>query len=246
MKLEVDIELAVGAPASRFELSARFATTFDRVVLFGPSGVGKSITLQAVAGLLRPTRGRIALGDRVLFDSARGIDVPARHRGTGYLFQEPALFAHMSVARNIAFGLLPTLPWRIGADARARVARVMQALDIAALAERAPHELSGGQRQRVAMARALVREPAVLLLDEPFAALDAPLRERVRNELEAIRSRFGVPMVLISHDVDDVRRFADTLVLYAPGRVAQVAHCAPGCADALAHLAAESLCASAP
>ena len=262
MKLEVDIELTLGTGARRFELSARFESALERVVLFGPSGVGKSVTLQAIAGLLRPERGRIVLGGRVLFDRARGIDLPARERRVGYLFQEPALFPHMSVARNVAFGLLPTLPGRIDAATRVRVDRVLHALEIAPLAARAPHELSGGQRQRVALARALVREPEVLLLDEPFSALDAVLRERVRDELEVIRARFGVPMVLISHDVDDVRRCADTLVLYAPGRVVQVAHRAtaapvdaPGDAssdtpgdtpgDALARLATRSLATAA-
>ena len=250
MKLEVDIEITLGRGARRFELLARFESAHDRLVLFGPSGVGKSVTLQAIAGLLRPTRGRIVLGHRVLFDHRAGIDLPARERRVGYLFQEPALFPHMSVARNIAFGLLPTLPARIDAATQARVDRVMRALDIAGLGARAPHELSGGQRQRVALARALVREPEVLLLDEPFSALDAALRDRVRTELEQIRARFGVPMVLISHDVDDVRRLADTLVLYAPGRVVRVAHRGPEAPgperDALARLATESLLAAAP
>ena len=238
MKIEVDIQVGLVAAAGRFDLSARFDSTHERVVLFGPSGAGKSVTLLAVAGLLRPAAGRITLGERVLFDSTRRIDVPARERRAGYVFQDHALFPHMSVARNIAFGLLPTLAWRMNAGTARRVEAVMHALDIVALAERRPHELSGGQRQRVALARALVREPDVLLLDEPFSALDAALRSRVRAELEVIRQRFGVPMVLISHDVEDVAHFADTLVLFAPGRVAQVAHrgtdAAPGALGALA------------
>jgi molybdate transport system ATP-binding protein len=224
MKLAVDIDLALGSGARRFELHARFESHFDRVVLFGPSGVGKSVTLQAIAGLIAPQRGRIVLGERVLFDSALGIDVPARERGLGYLFQEHALFPHMNVARNIAFGLTPTLPRRLDAATLARVEQVMQALDIAGLGARMPQALSGGQRQRVALARALVREPALLLLDEPFAALDSPLRARVRRELGEIRARFGVPMVLISHDPEDVAQFADTLVVCEPGRGTRVWH----------------------
>ena len=224
MKLAVDIQVSLGHGPRRFELRAQFDSMFDRVVLFGVSGVGKSVTLQAIAGLLTPHAGRIVLGDRVLFDSASGIDLPARARRIGYLFQDHALFPHMSVARNIAFGLMPTLPRRIDAATMDRVERVMRALDIAALGARRPHELSGGQRQRVALARALVREPDVLLLDEPFSALDSPLRARVRRELEGIRRRFDVPMVLISHDLEDVDHFADTLVLFEPGRVSQVAH----------------------
>jgi molybdate transport system ATP-binding protein len=227
MKLMVDIELALGtgtAGARGFELRARFESTQDRTVLFGPSGVGKSVTLQAIARLLRPRTGRIAIGERVLFDSERRIDLPARERRIGYLFQDHALFPHMNVLRNIAFGLMPTLPRRIDAGTLAKVERVMAALDIGGLGAHRPDQLSGGQRQRVALARALVREPEVLLLDEPFSALDAALRGRVRAELEEIRARFGVPMVLISHDLDDVMVFADTLVLFAPGRVVQVAH----------------------
>ena len=246
MKLGVDIELTLGRGAQRFELRARFDSTRERLVLFGPSGAGKSVTLQAIAGLLRPTRGRIVLGERVLFDSAAGIDLPARERGIGYLFQDHALFPHMSVTRNIAFGLMPTLPRRIDPATLARVERVMHALDIAALGPQRPHELSGGQHQRVALARALVREPDVLLLDEPFSALDATLRARVRAELEEVRRRFGVPMVLISHDLEDVRLLADTLVLFEPGRVVRVAHREDPASDELARLAADTLIAPRP
>ena len=235
MKLDVDIHVSLGRGARRFDLHARFDSAHDRVVLFGPSGVGKSVTLQAIAGLIRPQSGRITLGDRVLFDSALRIDLPARERRVGYLFQDHALFPHLNVARNIAFGLMPTLARRIDAATLRQVERVMDALDIAGLGAHRPDALSGGQRQRVALARALVREPEVLLLDEPFSALDTALRQRVRGELEAIRLRFGVPMVLISHDVEDVTQFADTLARFAPGRVARVAHRGDGVAlDALA------------
>ncbi len=127
-----------------------------------------------------------------------------------------------------------------------RVERVINALDIAALGPHRPHELSGGQRQRVAMARALVRGPDELLLDEPFAALDTALRERVRTALEQVRERFGVPMLLISHDLGDVRRFADTLVLLESGRVVQVAHRDAAAPEVLVRLAADSLLAAHP
>jgi molybdate transport system ATP-binding protein len=247
MKLGVDIHVAIGDRERRFELRARFESHHDRVVLFGPSGVGKSLTLQAIAGLVRPQAGRIVLGDRVLFDSALGIDVPARERGLGYLFQDLALFPHMSVVRNIAFGLTPTLPAfgrGLGAGTRDRVERVMAALDIAALGERQPHQLSGGQRQRVALARALVRDPALLLLDEPFSALDSALRTRVRRELGEIRERFGVPLLLISHDVDDVTQLADTLVLFEPGRTTRVAQRGAVGTPTLAEIATASLAVS--
>ncbi len=230
MKLDVDIHLRVGKPGRAFALHARFESSQDRLVLFGPSGVGKTLTIQAIAGLLTPDQGHIRLGDRTLLDTARGIDVPTRHRRIGYVFQDYALFPHLSVARNIAFGLMPTLPWPMSAAVRGRVDDMMQALDIAGLHDRLPATLSGGQRQRVALARALIRQPELLLLDEPFSALDISLRGRVRSELDDIRRRFKVPMVIISHDLDDVRQFADTLVVYGTGeagdsgRVAQVAH----------------------
>jgi molybdate transport system ATP-binding protein len=227
VKLEVDVRVSLAAPGAAqrgFELQARFASTQSRLVLFGPSGAGKSVTLHAIAGLQRPVAGRITLGDRVLFDSQRGIDLPARERRLGVLFQDYALFPHLDVERNIAFGLMPTFARRLPAGVARRVAELMHALDIGALRNSLPRELSGGQRQRVAMARALLREPELLLLDEPFAALDIALRARVRDELEDIQRRFSIPMLLVSHDLDDVHRFADTLVLYQTGRVSQVAH----------------------
>lgn len=244
MKVQVDIGVTVGQGSDRFALQAQFASVCDRTLLFGPSGAGKTLTLLAVAGLLRPDRGRIAIGERVLFDSAAGIDVPARERRIGYVFQDGALFPHLSVAANVAFGLLPTFGWRLKGRDQAAVDTVLHTLDIDGLRQRYPHELSGGQRQRVAMARALVRQPALLLLDEPFAALDGPLRARVRDELEAIRRRFEVPMLLISHDLDDVRCLADALVRYAPGRVVGVAARADDSAAESARLVA--LAAQAP
>ena len=222
MKIDVDLRVSVGERGRTFELHTRFDSTQDRIVLFGPSGVGKTLTLQAIAGLLKPAQGHVRLGDRVLFDSAQGIDLPARDRHVGYVFQDYALFPHLSVARNIAFGLMPTLSWRLKPEVTRQVNEVMKALDIDGLQDRRTATLSGGQRQRVALARALIRQPALLLLDEPFSALDIGLRGRVRTELDDIRQRFKVPMVLISHDLDDVRQFADTLVLYEAGRVVRV------------------------
>lgn len=224
MKIDIDIGLTLRSGQQRFTLQARFESQADRIVLFGPSGAGKTLTIQALAGLQRPDHGHIRLGDHVLFDKQRGIDVPTRDRRIGYVFQDHALFPHLSVARNIAFGLLPTLPWRLSAAHRSHVTEIMKALDIDGLQDRLPSSLSGGQRQRVALARALIKAPQVLLLDEPFSALDTTLRAKVREELDAIQRRFGVPMVLISHDLADVARFADCLVLFEAGRTDQTVH----------------------
>ena len=232
MPLEVDIHIRALAPRRRFDLHAVFASERDRMVLFGPSGAGKSLTLQAIAGLLRPLAGRIVIGGRVVFDSALGIDLPARRRRVGYLFQDGALFPHLDVERNIGFGLARGPTWALDAADARKVVDTMQALDIHDLRASRPDELSGGQKQRVALARALVREPELLLLDEPFAALDMALREQIRAELMRVREQFGVPMVLVSHDLDDVRLLADTLVVFGSGRVTQVAHRAPESADA--------------
>lgn len=222
--LSVDVQLEAESRGRRFAVAVRFASDRPRVVLFGPSGVGKSLTLQAIAGLVRPRAGRIAVGDRVLFDSAARIDIPARERRLGYVFQDYALFPHLDVAQNIAFGQLGTFQRRPSPPVREEVLRLAESLGIAHLLGSRPATLSGGQRQRVALARALLRPPDLLLLDEPFAALDIALRSRVRDELDALRERFAVPLVLISHDIEDVRRFADTLVLLGRNGVAQVMH----------------------
>ena len=222
--LQVDVQLEARSRGRRFALPVRFASSRPRIVLFGPSGVGKSLTLQAIAGLVRPRSGRIALGDRVLFDSTAAIDRPARQRQLGYVFQDYALFPHLDVAHNIAFGTLGIFRRSLPAQTRADVARMAEALGIGHLLDSRPATLSGGQRQRVALARALLRPPQLLLLDEPFAALDIALRSRVRDELDTLRLRHAVPLVLITHDIEDVRRFADTLVLLGPDGVAQVAH----------------------
>jgi len=225
MKLGVDIKLSLGPSGPRpFELQVAFESSLQRIVLFGPSGAGKSLTLQAIAGLQRPDAGRIVLGERVLYDSATGIDLPARERMLGLLFQDYALFPHLDVEHNIAFSLLRTFGLRIGSAVARRVDELLHALDIAALRHSLPAQLSGGQKQRVAIARALLREPQMLLIDEPFAALDSSLRERVRDELDRIQRRFAVPMLLVSHDPDDVQRFASTLVQLEAGKVRHVAH----------------------
>ena len=209
----------------RFALDIAFTSNAARLVLFGPSGAGKSLTLKAVAGLLRPDRGAIALGGETLFDAQAGIDRPAGARRLGYLFQEYALFPHLTVRQNVSFGLSRGLFNPRRRAARAAADRWLDTLEIRSLADRYPDELSGGQRQRTALARALAAEPRALLLDEPFAALDASLRVRLRDELRELQARLGLPILLITHDEADVAAFADDVVRIEDGRA--VAHPPP-------------------
>ncbi len=205
--------------ASRFQLDVRFASDARRVVLFGPSGAGKTQTLRMIAGMLAPDGGRVAVAGRVLFDAAGGISLTPQERRLAYVFQDYALFPHLTVRQNIGFARARGLrnPPRGVADEG--VARWIETLHLQAVADHYPHQLSGGQRQRTALARALVNEPTALLLDEPFAALDLALRRRLRDELADLQAQLRLPMLLITHDDDDVQRLADQVVLLDAGRV---------------------------
>jgi molybdate transport system ATP-binding protein len=219
MTWDVAVRKPLGQGAQRFELDVAFHSSARRLVLFGPSGVGKSQTLKAIAGLMRPDAGHVSIDGTLLFDAQAGIDVPPRQREVAYLFQEYALFQHLTVAQNVAFGL--HRGWRNpGRQVRHEaVQRWLTAFELDKLAQRYPHELSGGQRQRTALARALVSKPRALLLDEPFAALDVLLRKKLRAELAALQRELGTPMLLITHDPADVDAFADEVVQLDAGRV---------------------------
>ena len=223
MSFEVDIDKTVRSAQRRFELRVRFTTQARRSVIFGPSGAGKSLTLQALAGLMKPDRGRIAFGAEVLFDSAVGIDIPARRRGFGYLFQDYALFPRLNVRQNIAFGLSAGLlnpSAQVGGEAVERWLRAFELLDVAA---QRPAELSGGQRQRTALARALVNSPRALLLDEPFSALDPALRERMRTELDELLRRIDIPVLMITHDPADLDWFGEEALSLRDGMMVESA-----------------------
>jgi molybdate transport system ATP-binding protein len=220
MQIKVDISKTLRSDTRTFQLDVRFESASPRVVIYGPSGAGKSQLLKAVAGLMTPDRGSIELAGRSLFDSNGDIDVASQRRRVGYLYQDYALFPHLNVRQNIAFGL--RRGWR---NPLARVddesiAYWLRAFELEHVAQQHPHQLSGGQRQRVALARALAPQPSALLLDEPFAALDPGLRERMRAELDALQRRLAIPMLLITHDPEDVRVFGEHVLRMENGRIA--------------------------
>jgi len=217
--LDVDIRLKLEDGQRRFALDLQFRSDAPVLALFGPSGAGKSLSLQAMAGLLKPGAGHLRLGERTLFDAARGIDIPPARRRIGYLFQDYALFPHLSVRANIGFGLTSWLqPRPRRADAE-WVATLLRRFELEDMAEAKPARLSGGQQQRVALARALACRPELLLLDEPFAALNPMLRQGLRQQLKRLREEWQIPIVMISHDVEDVLALADAALVIEQGRV---------------------------
>jgi molybdate transport system ATP-binding protein len=179
--------------------------------LFGPSGSGKTTTLDAIAGLRRPSAGRIAIGDRVLFDGRRRIDLPPYARHIGYVPQDTALFPHMNVRRNVLYGRRPGQKLALGV--------VVTMLEMGSLLERRVPDLSGGERQRVALARALMSAPDLLLLDEPLAAVDVERRRRILPYLLRVRDDLGVPVIYVSHDRAELDQLADRVIVLDEGRV---------------------------
>lgn len=217
MQFDIDIRKTLRSGQRRFELDLQWRSDCQRLVILGPSGSGKSQTLKAVAGLMTPDRGHIRLGGNTLFDAKAGINLAPQARRMAYLFQDYALFPHLSVRQNIGFGL--ARGW-LNPRERHRHAAVdywLEAFELRPVAHQFPAELSGGQRQRVALARALVAQPRALLLDEPFAALDPALRISMRGELDALQRRLQVPMILITHDPEDAQVFGDQVLLLRDG-----------------------------
>lgn len=204
--LSLDLAMQLRA----FELRAALEVGEETVALVGPSGAGKTTVLRCVAGLARPDRGRVALGDAVWGDVPGGPWLAPERRAAGYVFQDHALFPHLSVRRNVAFG------------GRERADELLERFGIAALAEAKPRQISGGERQRVALARALARSPSVLLLDEPLSALDTDTRLRVRGELRELFDELRLPTLLVTHDFRDALALADRIGVIVDGTLRQV------------------------
>jgi len=204
----VDIELVQGT----FALAAAFELTARAAALFGPSGAGKTTILDAIAGLRTPRRGTITIDGRVLFSSDARINLPAHQRHVGYVPQDVALFPHMHVRGNLLYGTH-------GATHQPDLDRVVSLLEIAPLVERHVTDLSGGERQRVALGRALMSGPSLLLLDEPLAAVDVPLRRRILPYLRRVRDELRIPIVYVSHDREEIADLADAVVRLEAGLV---------------------------
>jgi molybdate transport system ATP-binding protein len=219
MVWHVDVRRRFEHGKRRFDLHVAFASAAQRLVLFGASGAGKSQTLKIIAGLTEPDTGHVRLNGEVLVDRGRGIDVPARHRRLAYVFQDYALFPHLTVLQNIAFGVHRGWFNARRHEHHEAVQRWLRTFELEPVAHHYPEQLSGGQRQRTALARALVARPRALLLDEPFAALDPALRARLRDELADLQAALDIPLVLISHDEADVRRLGDDVLEVRDGRV---------------------------
>lgn len=219
MHIDVDIEKQVRAGRRRFDLAIRFSADATRLALYGPSGAGKTLTLQMLAGLVRPDKGRIVVDGKTWFDTDRGVDAPPRERRVGYVFQDYALFPHWTVAQNVRGAFARGWPRKLSASQARRVDRVLLSFDLSDIRDSYPSQLSGGQRQRTAVARALVGRPRMLMLDEPFAALDGMLKNRLRAELLSIQAHYDIPMILITHDPDDLAACADVVASLEAGRI---------------------------
>ena len=212
MALSVDIEKRAG----RFHLKSRFEAQDETLAILGASGCGKSMTLKCIAGIETPDKGRIVLNGRVLFDSDKRINIPARSRNTGYLFQNYALFPNMTVEQNIACGIPK------GRDKAKAVRDRIGAFYLDGLERHYPHQLSGGQQQRVALARMLASEPALLMMDEPLSALDSFLKWQLELEIFKVQESFGGTILFVSHNRDEVYRLCDRVAVMEDGATIEV------------------------
>jgi len=202
-----------------FELNISLTAEAELVVIFGPSGAGKSLTLQAIAGLFTAAQGRITLNGQTLFDRAKNVNLPPQQRRTGYVMQDYTLFPHLSVGQNIAYGLRG----RPKTEIRQTVTDMLTLMRLPGYENQRPNQLSGGQKQRVALARALVTRPQILLLDEPFSALDGPTRAELRQELRQLQAQVKIPALMVTHDLAEANLLANRIAIFQAGKLLQLA-----------------------
>ncbi len=205
------LTISVKKDLKDFSLDVDFHSEAKITALFAPSGSGKSLTLQTIAGLMKPDKGRIEVNGELFFDSEKGINLSPQQRKVGYLFQDYALFPHMTVIDNI----------RYGSKDEKLIEKLLRILEIDSIKDKYPPEISGGQKQRVALARALATKPKILLLDEPFSALHKSLRLSLYGEIKEIQKIFKIPIILVSHDIDEIFELADFMVVMNEGKVVQ-------------------------
>jgi molybdate transport system ATP-binding protein len=208
--IDVDIEQQLGA----FKLDVQFAADAPIVGLFGPSGSGKSSVINAIAGIIKPSRGYVRVNGLSLYDAQRKVDIPRNERRIGYVFQDALLFPHMDVSNNLLYGQR----LRATSDRVIDEQHVVDLLGLSGLLHRRPTTLSGGEKQRVAIGRALLAQPRILLMDEPLAALDAPRKSEILDYIERLRDDLAIPIVYVSHSVAEIARLADTVVILADGK----------------------------
>ena len=218
MPLKVAIKKSFKDSKKPFQLDCAFEAGNEMVVLFGPSGAGKTATLQCLAGLSRPDSGTITVNGDTFYDSEKKIDLSPQRRRLGYVFQDYALFPHLSVAQNITFGLKRVTKWA----KRAKVDEMIKLMRLEGLRDSYPSKISGGQKQRVALARALVTRPNILLLDEPLSALDSAVREKLRKDFLTIRNNFDITIILVTHNLEEAYQLGDKIVVFDEGSVLQV------------------------
>jgi molybdate transport system ATP-binding protein len=210
--LSVDIRKRLSA---EFALDANFTAASGITILFGRSGSGKSTLLNCIAGLIRPDAGRIALDSRTLFDASGGIDLPPSQRAVGFVFQDLALFPHLTVAQNVEYGLA-----KMRAETRRqRATEMLDTMHVGTLGNRKPAQISGGEMQRVALARALVTDPAILLLDEPLAALDAITKSAIISDLRAWNAAHGIPIIYVTHSLEEAFAVGESVVVLEAGQI---------------------------
>jgi len=210
--LEIRVAKRFSNAERDFLLEAECACAPGITILFGTSGAGKTTLLDCVAGLTTPDAGRIAVANRVFFDGERGINLPVQRRGVGYVFQDLALFPHLSAEENIGYGL-------DGKERKTRTDKILESFRIAHLRGRKPREISGGERQRVALARALVNDPCVLLLDEPLAALDAATKGKMIDDLRAWNRAHGIPIIYVTHSREEVFALGERVLVLENGKI---------------------------